>query len=325
MNNTLCITWFHHRRTSELCEYFGIPLIELISVHHGLRRYIELSIKTWDVLKSKRPRILIVQNPSLVLAIFTLLLRAYFGYHLVIDAHNEAVEPFAHSSFVMQWLTYLLLRQADRIIVTNQQLAVFVKEQGGVPLILPDRIPRPPLLLPPFNVSDKFNVAVIATFAADEPLDRIFSAAGALVSEAHFYVTGNYKKLNPGIIKTIPSNVTFCGFLPESEYWALLKNCDIAVDLTLKDNCLVCGAYEAIAIGTPILLSGNTASRELFADAAIFTDNTMESIRSSLQKATLVIQDLRSRTMGAKHRLEQSWITKAERVRGDIEQLVNSE
>ena len=36
------------------------------------------------------------------------------------------------------------------------------------------------------------------------------------------------------------------------------------LDLTLKPNCLVCGAYEALALQKPMVLTGNPATRDLF-------------------------------------------------------------
>jgi hypothetical protein len=55
------------------------------------------------------------------------------------------------------------------------------------------------------------------------------------------------------------------------------------VDLTLKPDCWVCGAYDAVAVGRPTLLSHNPAGVELFGDRALFTDNTAGSIRCSFE------------------------------------------
>lgn len=321
MKDIIFITWFSHRRTSEICNYFDIPLMELISVHRGLRRYIELSKRTWTLLQRERPRILLVQSPSVVLALVTLFWKRWFRYRLVIDAHNEAVEPFSNAFIIMRWITNLLLRYADRTIVTNPQLAKIVFKHGGVPLVLPDRIPIIPEQIPKFIVSEKFNVAVIATFASDEPIDQIISAANELNSGYHFYVTGSLNKIPENLRNSAPENITFCGFLTEHEYWALLKSCDIVMDLTLKDNCLVCGAYEALAVGTPMILSDNPACVDLFKGIAYFTGNTVESIKHCLEKALLSIDMLRYQLMQQRPVLEKKWIDYAEIIHQNLNNL----
>ena len=82
----------------------------------------------------------------------------------------------------------------------------------------------------------------------------------------------------------MPRNVRFTGFLAEQDYWDLLRGADGIIDLTLKPNCLVCGAYEALAVGRPMLLSDNAASMELFGDGATYTDNTPQGIRSAVER-----------------------------------------
>jgi glycosyltransferase involved in cell wall biosynthesis len=311
MNDILFITWFSHRRTTELCEYFKIPLIELISIHKGLRRYFELSVRTLIILAKKKPKILIVQNPSIILALLALFLKKIFRYYLIIDAHNEAVEPYSNKFPLIRWSAKLLLRHADQTIVTNRHIAKTVDLNRGKALILPDRIPRIPSNIKLFEVSDKFNVAVIATFAKDEPIDRIIFAAKALDDKFHFYFTGNEKKLSHNLKDLGTNSITFCGFLPEPNYWGLLKACDIVLDLTLKDNCLVCGAYEAIAVGTPVILSENPACVELFGKIAIFSDNSTSSIQSVLMNSLFNINKLRLQIATEKESLEKSWLENA--------------
>jgi glycosyltransferase involved in cell wall biosynthesis len=104
----------------------------------------------------------------------------------------------------------------------------------------------------------------------------------------------------------VPPNVRFTGFLDELDYWSLLRSADAIVDLTLMDDCLVCGSYEALALGKPMLLSNNSASVELFGDCAVFTNNTAADIRRALERL----------------RLEQARLqAAAERKRGELADL----
>ena len=135
------------------------------------------------------------------------------------------------------------------------------------------------------NLAGHFNVVLIATFAADEPVEAVLAAVRG--TEIDLYVTGNWRKLDPATAQAVPANVHFTGFLAEEEYWRLLQSADAVVDLTLMDNCVVCGAYEGLAATKPMLLSNNTASVELFGDSALYTDNTAPDIRRSLERLRL--------------------------------------
>ena len=277
----LALSWFDHRRTRELCARLGIEVIFLISPYRGVRRYAQLACRTVALLARRRPAVLVVQNPSLVLAILALSLRWLFGYRFVVDAHNEAVVPFENSHGWIRSLSRWVLRHAELTIVTNAQLAQIVAEQGGRPFVLPDAIPAVPPGTPR-ELGGSFNVVLIATFARDEPIGAIFEAVRG--SDLTLYVTGNQTRMAEQDAARVPQNVRFTGFLAEQDYWDLLRGADAIVDLTLKPNCLVCGAYEALAVGRPLLLSDNAASVELFGDGAAYTDGTPHGIRGAMEQ-----------------------------------------
>ncbi len=100
-----------------------------------------------------------------------------------------------------------------------------------------------------------------------------------------FYVTGNDRNLASEIRAGKPANVTFTGFLSESQYWSVLRNANLVVDLTMVDNCLKCGAYEALAVGTPLVLSSNAAWIEWFGGAARFAGNSANAMAQAIRKA----------------------------------------
>ena len=90
MNGALALTWFEHRRTKELCAGLGIELVVLASALRGPLRYVALGGRTLALLARRRPQILLVQNPSLILAALAAAVRGVLGYRLIADAHNEA-------------------------------------------------------------------------------------------------------------------------------------------------------------------------------------------------------------------------------------------
>jgi len=306
MSSACFLTWIEHRRTRELSRRLNIRLFELVSVHRGIRRYLELIPRTVRVLLHERPVVVVVQSPSVVLAAVALLIRAPVGYRLIIDAHNEAVEPFLHRSLPMLALTRWLLRSADRVIVTNDYLAQVVTEYRGLPLVLTDPLPVAPPI-EPRSPSDVFRVAVICTYADDEPFEEIVGAASAAGGEFRFFVTGNPEKLDQSVRRSIPPNMTVTGFLGESDYWTLLASSDVVLDLTTMDKCLVCGAYEGIAAGVPLVLSDNAASVATFRDFAEFTSNNAADIVLALRRLRLYHAEMVARLPAARQEFENRW------------------
>jgi glycosyltransferase involved in cell wall biosynthesis len=164
-----------------------------------------------------------------------------------------------------------------------------------------------------------FNVVLIATFVRDEPIGEVLKAATQLGPGFQFYVTGNDRNLAPALRAGKPPNVTFTGFLSELQYWSALRGADLVVDLTLIDNCLVCGAYEALAVGTPLVLSGNAASVDLFGGAACFADNSANAIAQAIREAKVRAADLRVQVNSVRERLRAAWEENAASDRRQLE------
>src|SRR5882672_4982347 len=294
LSKVIFVSWENHRRTREICSALQIELHALVTASRGLKRYLRLIPRTLLLLSQKRTYTIIVQNPSLVLNILVILMRRFFSLRVVMDAHNEAVLPYLHPHASVRWAARWLHKRCDHVIVTNKYLADIVVSNGGRPLILPDRIPEPPASDIPVPMRGPFNIVLVATFDRDEPIGEVLDAAAQLGPEFQFYVTGDDRNLAPALRAATPANVTFTGFLSELKYWSVLRGADLVVDLTLVDNCLVCGAYEALAVGTPMLLSRNAASVDLFGGAARFADNSANAIAQAIREAKVNAVDLRT-------------------------------
>ncbi len=300
------LTWMEHRRTREISARLGFELTELVTKRRGWRRYVELTCRTIAFLTRRKPRVLIVQSPSIVCALVTVLLRPWVKYKLVIDAHNEAVEPYLHRSIAIRWLSEWLLRKANLVIVSNAVLSERVVGFGGKPIALMDSIPEPPVLSAS-RLSGRFNAVLISTFAGDEPFDAVVAATKKMPEDVHVYVTGNPARVPPELRAAIPRNMTLTGFLAEHDYWTLLASCDLVIDLTTMPNCLVCGAYEAVAVEKPSILSANDASHSLFYDTALFTDNSVESLLLVFKEAIDRHATLMAGMPIARKRIEALW------------------
>jgi glycosyltransferase involved in cell wall biosynthesis len=278
----LWISWNAHRRTTGLCAAWGVPL-HVIQSERKRFRWIDQSVDTLKLLRRHRPAILFVQNPSLALTVLAILARRVFAYCLVVDAHNEGVRPFHRTSAFVGWLTRHLLKSADMTIVTNAVLAKDVSIAGGRPLVLPDSLPVPLLVPRPRAIRDAPDVAVIASFRSDEPIAAILAAASTM-PEIRFAFSGDPRGFRKNGIE-LPANVQFTGFLVERLYWQLLAQARVICDLNLKPDCLVCGAYEGLALAKPMVLSDNPPTREIFGRVAVLTSNEPENIANALRAA----------------------------------------
>jgi len=314
MSGVLALTWFEHRRTRELCAGLDIELAVVATNLRGPVRYLVLGVRTLALLARRRPEVLLVQNPSLILAALGVVVRGVLRYRLIVDAHNEAVVPFVNRQRWVAGLSRWVTHHADLTIVSNRQLAERVALQGGRPFTLPDRIPVPPAVSMQ-ALDGPFNVVLIATFAPDEPVAAMFEAVRGM--DVALYVTGNHRRLDSTVAAGVPPNVRFTGFLDELDYWSLLRSADAIADLTLMDNCLVCGSYEALALGKPMLLSSNCASMELFGDCAVFTNNTAPDVRRAVERLRAEHARLQAAAERKRSELADLWAGSA-RALGDI-------
>jgi glycosyltransferase involved in cell wall biosynthesis len=100
-----------------------------------------------------------------------------------------------------------------------------------------------------------------------------------LVSEGtRIYISGK----GPLEQRQVPSNVVLTGYLPRKQYEDLLHSITAVIVLTTAEDNLVCGGYEAVAAGKPLILSDTRALRELFGRGAVFTRNQAEAIAKAM-------------------------------------------
>lgn len=316
MPKAIWISWERHRRTSTLAEHFGIPLHTLLYSGPAPVRYLVLSIRTTALLFRERPGVLVVQNPSIVLATLADLLRPVFGYRLIVDAHNEAVEPYANAGGLFKRLSGWLLARADATIVTNAFLAEIVTRHGGRPLVLPDKVPEPApgsrVALP--NAPD---AVLIATFAADEPIEQIVEAF-ALMPDVTLAITGRWERHRHRLPDPLPSNIRCTGFLSDDDYWQLIAAAGVVVDLSFKPDCLVCGAYEAVAVGTPMVLSDDRAIRQYFHRGTRYARPEVDDVRRAVREVLAERQELRRETLALRDELGRTWPMLADQVAREL-------
>ena len=309
-SNIIALTWTPHRRFKGLCDYLRVPLHEITCESGTWSRYWEQLSRTLGLLRQLKPDVLLVQNPSLILTAFAVTYCSLTQIKVVVDAHNEAVQPYVHDNWLIRWVASALLKHADLTIVTNKWLAELVERSGGRAFILYDRIPEPDLGSKNriYGGASK-KITVINSGAPDEPLGEILKAVTAMSrNDLHFCVTGSVPSDQQESWPDLLSNVEFTGFLPDNEYWALLAESLIIIDLTSMGDCLVCGAYEGLAVGRPLILSDDRAARDLFSAGAVFTKNRAEPIREALTYALQHNDEIKRDAESHAKLLQEKWI-----------------
>jgi glycosyltransferase involved in cell wall biosynthesis len=316
------VTWERHRRTRGLALRLGLQLREFIWPGSRAQRYGGQIRQTLELLKNERPRIIFVQNPSIVLAVLAILWRTICGPRqvIVVDAHNEAIEPHVNESRVIRAVAHWVLRRADFTLVTNRFLAEKVMALGGRPLVLPDPLPDVEAAeAPVLRVGEAIRVLVVATYAKDEPIEVIIEAARHLVGLVEFEFTGDFRRLDSALVASMPSNVELLGFVSEEEYWNRMQCAHAVLDLTLMDDCLVCGAYEAVAVGRPVVLSDTRALKDYFRQGVVFCRADPEDVAAALRQLRRDYHRLTMEVASLRGVLRAEWADQLAQARAAIE------
>jgi glycosyltransferase involved in cell wall biosynthesis len=282
-DDNVWITWEIQRRNRSMSSRLGVALHELTTRKKGLLRYVELIIRTFSLVAREKPARVFVQNPSIVLSMLMVCLKPVFRFILIVDEHNSGIYPLEGHSIFLNVFARIIVRFSDIVIVTNQVLADVCRRWGGNPVVMPD-----PLPVLEYSGKEKsnfqpvkthffpFTVLFICTWAADEPYEEVIESATKLGhQDVELRVTGKYPdRFEQGV----SPKVKLLGFLSEEDYLRELLSCSAVLVLTSRENCLNCGAYEAVSAGKPGVLSDTEVLRNYFHQGFVFTTNSSEDI-----------------------------------------------
>ncbi len=237
-------------------------------------KYLAQMFMTWKLLRRERPRIVLVMVPPVFICVPVYLYCKIFRAGYITDTHTAA---FTMSRWKpLLFLNACLYRRALTNIVTNAHLAKQV-EAWSAPFIVIGDLPVRFDKIKAFPVNGRFTIAVICSYNPDEPLDEIWQAAAELRA-VDFYVTGKVKDAPPRLLNNKPENVRLTDFLALDLYAGLVRDSHAVMVLTTRDHTMQRGAYEAMALGTPIITSSWPILRETFSKGALFVDNSPQSI-----------------------------------------------
>jgi glycosyltransferase involved in cell wall biosynthesis len=239
---------------------------------------------------------------------------------LFVDAHNAGVQPDKQNRILKMWLGWIH-RKSDITIVTNTGLEDVVKQNRGSAMILPDPLPQiDNTFLNKKKLGDQFSICFICTFHSDEPYESVFNAMKEVPSSVSLYVTG---KISSKIDTTrLSSNIRLMGFLPEPEFWSLLYSVDVIMDLTTRENCLVCGAYEGTALKKPLILSDTRATRDYFCTGAIYVQPDTRSIIDGINRAIEKNSTLKNEILELNVKLQNQYLEMVDALKGKANNLV---
>jgi glycosyltransferase involved in cell wall biosynthesis len=322
------ITWEKQRRSVELAKALGAKLFILLQHSDDIRprplRYLVLGLRTIALLLRQKPHIVFAQNPSIVLALQLCLLKPLLRYRLVVDRHsNFKLDRQTGLKWrVCQAVSRYTVRSADLTIVTNAFLASVVSEMSGSGFVLPDKLPDLPLARY-LTLAGEKNFVLICSFDDDEPVLDVVRAFAGLPSEWHLYITGDVNRFpqRSELLTKIPENVGLTAYLEEADYQGLLFSADFVVVLTDQEHTLNCGAYEALAVGTPAIVADTAAIKAVFRQGFIYTRCEPVAIRKAMETAVTKQARLVREIAEFKEEFTQEWNATFGRLRHEVDSL----
>jgi hypothetical protein len=309
-SNAVFLTWNNSRRSMSICARLGVERVVIVGNRSGLARHILGSLATIVFLIRKRPELIWFQFSlalSVILWVYACVRRTA-RVQLVADIHTKAMRrsgPIG-TRWMIRFLKRSALRHCVAVLVTNHENLRYAEEfLGAYALVLPDPLPQMPALAvcerPSLAHPD---VAFICSFAEDEPIPLMIEAARQLRGEAQIVFTGNPSKVGPAARREIQRVAQFTGFLPDEDYWRLLRSTQCIVVLSNEPACLPCGAYESIAVGRRPILADDVQARHLFGDLAIYTRLHAQVLASAIRE---VLDDREHGASSFAHVYEDRW------------------
>ncbi|MBI5588812.1 MAG: glycosyltransferase [Deltaproteobacteria bacterium] len=284
-------------------------------------RYIQSAYSTLITFLNERPDTIFVQNPSLVLAALAVNYGRIARVPVVVDAHNAGVFPFDGKKWWANRLADYLFRHAALTIVTNRALSEHIKQRGGKTAILPDPLPEFGRIDATKPLIGRVHVLFICSFASDEPYMEVIEAGRLLSKDIIIYITGRYKGDVNGLKKSMPENVILTGFLPEHDFIQLLHSVDIVIDLTTREDCLLCGAYEAVSAEKVLIVSATRALKEYFHKGTLYTQNDREDLVRQIERAISNKVSLATDIKELKKEKTTEWALKKAEFEADLEKF----
>jgi glycosyltransferase involved in cell wall biosynthesis len=273
------------QRSASIADRLGYDLV--LVGRSGFRRawtaplaYPLSAVRTIVALVRLRPRSAIIAVPPFVAPLVAWPILRALRAPFAVDVHSGAVldRRWRWSLGLLAWTS----RRGVAAVVTLPSLEVPFAERGVPTLVLPDPLPRlvppdAPSRSPSTAAGDERTPVVVAVcgWGDDEPIDALVAAAAG--RPWRLVLTGRPRR----DVET-PANVTLAGFLEDDAYVAQVASADVVAVLTERDDTLLSGAWEAVALGRPLVLSGTRALRSTFGEGVAYVEPTPASIAAGV-------------------------------------------
>ena len=280
-------------------------------------KYIPQCLKTWSVLFKQQPDLIYVMNPPVFAALSVYCYAWFSRMPFIMDTHTPSLygrrwgwsvplqrflakraliniidqerfyklfEGWGASSVILERPPLMLNMREDEEVAVTVQEGLSSKVLGnrwaeGHPTLHENN--QVHNRMPVSSTPSPFLVAVIGTFANDEPVEIVVETAAALPN-VRFSILGDRAKAPSRLIHNSPGNVSYPGYLMDAAYWDHLQSANAVMALTTFPHSLLGGAQEGMALGKPLILSRQPALTDYFTQGAIFIDHTVESIMAAV-------------------------------------------
>ena len=87
----------------------------------------------------------------------------------------------------------------------------------------------------------------------------------------------------------------------------LLRGADVVIDLTTHDHTLLLGAFEAVSLCTPLIISDWPVLRDYFPIGTVHVANTVEGVCEGVRRAQREHAALRQDILHLREKLYAEW------------------
>jgi glycosyltransferase involved in cell wall biosynthesis len=255
------------RRTEDLSRELGLELVFI----PDKPPYIRAALKTASILRSRKLKVVFVQLPQGPLLGEVVALSKFLGFSVAADVHTGFIFTTTLKERILNSPFHRYLRSACLILVHNILEQDLIAEKTGAPkdktIVVYDPVPAPSQRLEEPKLGIELDKAVVlpASWSPDEPIDRVaeeFLKSRAL-KEFTLVITGNWRRNESMYSRVVEvmrkysaeDKVIVTGFVPDEEYWYILKSCRAIIVLTSREYTLPHTLWEAVATRKLFLVS----------------------------------------------------------------------
>jgi beta-1,4-mannosyltransferase len=284
-------------------------------------RMSRLGVALFRVLLREKPRTILVQNPPSFPTLTAVVLAAKcIGARVTVDWHNYGFSLLGLRLGAAHWLVRLIRRYefragrraASHLCVSRAMRDDLLRNAGIQAEVLYDR--------PLFNMhaerSPAFAAVCPAGWTADEDMELLLDALELVPQQTMtVYVTGEgvkRKKLQPRLLALRRKGI-LCdtGFLPEAEYWKLIRRADLGLSMHRSSSGLdlAMKVVDLFSAGVPVcaLDYGGSIGEQIEDGATGFLFRTAQELAALLTRLASDRSALEAMRGGIRERWPASW------------------